>query len=123
MLNVFEMSFLPNGSIVFAAATDHHSPHLFLAAGLDPPQQIMADEARYPSASPDGQWLAYDRQAGGVWNLWLRNMQTGQDYRVTRADCNDVSPSWEPDSKTLLFASDCGRALGLTALYRQRVLP
>ena len=45
------------------------------------------------------------------------------DDRRTHANCNDVSPSWEADSRTLLFASDCGCAFGLTALYRQRVLP
>lgn len=123
-LNVLEMSFFPDNSLVFAAAKEHQAPHLFLTQGHDAlPQVIPVGEARYPSVSPDGQWLAYARQSHGVWNLWLRNMQTAEETRITSADCNDVSPSWEADSKTLLFASDCGRALGLTALYRRRVLP
>jgi len=108
---------------VFAAAEEHHGPHLFRIKDADHLRQIMAEEARYPSVSPDGQWLAYSRQSGGVWNLWLRRMNSGDEGRVTSADCNDVSPSWESDSRTLLFSSDCGRAFGLTALYRQRLLP
>lgn len=122
-LNVLEMSFLADGSIVFAAAEEHHAPHLFLIKADDHLQQIMSEEARYPSVSPDGQWLAYSRRSGGVWNLWLRRMNSGDERRITSADCNDVSPSWEADSRTLLFASDCGRTFGLTALYRQRILP
>lgn len=122
-LNVLEMSFFPDDSIVFAAAEKHHGPRLFLIKDDDHLQQIMAEEARYPSVSPDGQWLAYSRLSGGVWNLWLRRTNSGDERRVTSADCNDVSPSWENDSRTLLFSSDCGRAFGLTALYRQRLLP
>jgi Tol biopolymer transport system component len=122
-LNVFEMSFLPDDSIVLAGAEEHHTPRLFLIKQNGHLQQIIEQEARYPSVSPDGQWLAYSRRTGGAWNLWIRRTDLGDERRVTGADCNDVSPSWEADSKTLLFASDCGRSFGLTALYRQRVLP
>ena len=122
-LNVFEMSFSPDGSIAFSAAEEHQAPHLFLIQDKGRLQQVISEEARYPSISPDGQWLAYSRRSGGIWNLWLRRMNSGDDRRITDANCNDVSPSWEADSRTLLFASDCGRAFGLTALYRQRVLP
>jgi hypothetical protein len=121
--NVLEMSFFPNNKIVFAGAEDRHPPSLFLADGDRQLEQITRGEDRFPSVSPDGQWLAYSRQSSGVWNLWLKNMQTGEERRITRADCNDVSPSWGADSKTLLFASDCERGFGLTALYRRRVLP
>jgi hypothetical protein len=122
-LNVFEMSFSPDGAIAFSAAEEHQAPHLFLIHDRVRIQQVVSEEARYPSISPDGQWLAYSRRSGGVWNLWLKGMNSVDDRRITLASCNDVSPSWEADSRTLLFASDCGRAFGLTALYRQRVVP
>ena len=92
--------------------------------GPDQLRSVADEPSRYPSVSPDGRWLAYSRQSGGVWILWLRDLRSEQDMRVTSADCNDIFPSWEADSKTLVFASDCERAaLGLTALYRVRVLP
>ena len=122
-LNVLEMTFLPDDSLIFAAAQAHQAPHIFYIDSYGKLLQLSTEEARYPSVSPDGEWLAYARQSAGVWNLWLRNRQTGEERRVTNADCNDVFPSWEADSKTLIFASDCGRGLGLTALYRQRALP
>jgi hypothetical protein len=122
-LNVLEMSFLPDNSVVFAAAEDHGAPHLFVTDRNGDLRQLTAYEARFPAVSPDGEWLAHSRQAAGVWNLWLKNMRTGEARHIRDANCNDVSPSWEADSKTLLFASDCGRGFGLTALYRRRVLP
>jgi WD40 repeat protein len=122
-MDVWEMSFLPDDSIIFAASVKHGPSHLFIADSNGHEQQVNAEEARYPSVSPDGQWLAYSRLQNGVWNLWLRNVRTGQENELTSAQCNDISPAWEADSKTLVFASDCGRSLGLTALHRRRVVP
>jgi Tol biopolymer transport system component len=36
--------------------------------------------------------------------------------RVTDGDCNSVEPAWAADSRRIVYASDCGRALGRTAL-------
>jgi hypothetical protein len=122
-LDAWEMSFLSNDSLVFAAAANGGAPRLFkvdLAGSVRP---LDSGEARYPSVSPDGRWLAYGRQDRGVWNLWLMDLHTEETRRITNEECNDITPSWEPDSQTLVFASDCGRALSFTALYRRRVIP
>ena len=81
------------------------------------------EEARYPAVSPDGKWLVYSQLNHGSWNLRLRDRGTGRITFLTDASCNAVDPSWESDSHTLLFASDCGRAIGLSGLYRRRVVP
>lgn len=121
-LNVLEMSFLPNGSLIFAAdAAGHISLYVTNTEGHIQPLNI--DEARYPSVSPDGRWLAYSKLQSGNWNLWLRNLSDGQANRLTHAECNDTEPVWTADSKTLIYASDCGRGLWLPALYRRRVVP
>lgn len=122
-LDVSEMAFFPSGAIVFAASDNYGPPHLFIRDTDGTVRLFSADEARFPAASPDGQWLAYSRQQLGVWNLWVRNLHNGKTRRVTHADCNDISSTWEADSKTVVFATDCGRALWLTALSRSRVVP
>lgn len=122
-LNVFEMSFLADDSIVFAATDEGSKPQLFTVDMDGNVKRLAKEEARYPAASPDGNWLAYSRLHKGNWNLWIRNMRTGEARRITDAECNDVDSAWDADSKTLIYASDCGRALGLTALCRRRVLP
>ncbi len=122
-LNVSEMAFLADDSVLLAASENHGASHLFTADHDGTTRQFSLDEARFPAASGDGHWLAYSRQQGGVWNLWLRDLHTGETRRITNAECNDISPTWESDSKTLVYASDCGRALWLTALVRQQVIP
>ena len=121
-LDVREMSFLSDDSLVFSATTTDGAPQLFnvdLAGNVRP----LSGEARYPSVSPDGRWLAYGRQDRGVWNLWLMDLHTSETRRITNEECNDIAPAWEADSQTVVFASDCGRALWFTALYRRRVVP
>jgi hypothetical protein len=122
-LDVYEMAFLNNGTLIFAASENHGAPHLFVTDQSGRSHSFSADEARFPAVSPDGHWLAYSRQQSGVWNLWVRDLHDAGTYRITHADCNDFFPTWEADSHTLVFATDCGRALWLTALSRRRVVP
>jgi Tol biopolymer transport system component len=122
-LDVREMSFFPDGSLVFAAAAEGRGPQIFTVDRGGNILELEGGETRFPAASPDGGWLAYSRENHGVWNLWLRNMHSGETRRLSNGDCNDMSPAWEADSRTLVYASDCGRALWFTALYRRRAVP
>lgn len=122
-LNVEEVTFLPDDSLMFAAAKAGRHSALYAVSLGAPIQLVDETEIRFPSASPDGQWLAYSQMEDGVWNLWVRNLRTQASRRITAHDCNDISPAWEPDSKTLLYASDCGRAFWFTALYRRQIIP
>jgi Tol biopolymer transport system component len=122
-LDVREMSFFSDDSLVFAAAPNGGASQLFTVDLAGNVRQLDSGESRYPSVSPDGRWLAYSHQEGAVLNLWLRDLHTSQTSRITNGQCNDMAPAWEADSQTLIFASDCGRALWFTALYRRRVIP
>jgi Tol biopolymer transport system component len=122
-LNVEEMTFTPGDSLVFAALNERHESALYTADRTGQVEPLGIADARYPAASADGKWLAYSQLNHGVWNLRVRDLRTGTTQELTTADCNFISSSWEPDSKTLLYASDCGRALWFTALYRQKVVP
>jgi Glycosyltransferase family 87/WD40-like Beta Propeller Repeat len=121
-LNVLEMSFLPNGSLIFSAEPGGGPPALFLADQTGSVSSLGNEEARYPAISPDGHWLAFSRLQDGNWHLWLRDLHSGQTSRLTEASCNNVEPAWTSDSKTLVYASDCGRALWFTALCRRTVV-
>lgn len=118
--NVLEMAFLPDGRLVFAASSGGR-PGLFVADRSGRVRSLGLDDARYPAVSPDGRWLAYSGMEGGSWNLWLRDLSDGRTQRVTHAACNDVEPAWGADSRTLVYASDCGRALWFTALCRRTI--
>ena len=68
--------------------------------------------------SPDGKWMAFESMQAGPKQIWLRDMESGKTQVVSGGNCNSSSPEWEEDSRTLIFASDCGRGLGLPVLYR-----
>jgi WD40-like Beta Propeller Repeat len=72
---------------------------------------------RYPSISPDGRRLAFTRREHGVWHLFVRDLATTSERQLTHAWCNALSPSWM-DTHTVLYATDCGRGVGLTAIAR-----
>jgi hypothetical protein len=122
-LDVLEASFAPDGGITFSAFNHAGIATLFERSVDGNIAQLLNDEARYPAVSPDGKWLVYSQLRHGSWNLRLRDRSTGSTLPVTDEPCNAIQTAWEPDSRTILFAADCGRAVGLTALYRRQVVP
>ncbi len=56
-----------------------------------------------PTWSRDGRRLAYvsDRRGTGTMDLYVRDMATGEDRRVTGTEEDLLQPSWSPDGRTL----------------------
>ena len=71
--------------------------------------------------SPDGKWRVLVRETATSEQLWLEHRASGEAKQLAGGSCNNHSPAWELDSKAVIFASDCGRAYGLPALYRAHV--
>jgi Tol biopolymer transport system component len=121
--NLEEISISPNDSIVVAATKNRGESRLYRVRGVDQLELIPVGEARYPAISPDGRWLAFSIFQSGYWNLSLRNVNTSEVRGLTTVGCNQTQPAWLSDSKTLLYSSDCGRALAFTAICKRRFLP
>ena len=121
--NVEEIASSPGKSLVVSATRGDASSRLYEVHGVDQLEPIPVGEARYPAISPDGRWLAFSIFRSGYWNLALRDLSTGAIRPLTNVSCDQTAPAWLPDSKTLLYSSDCGRALGFTVICRRRFLP
>ena len=65
---------------------------------------------RYPSWSPDGQWIAYMSDMSGEYELYVTQSDgLGETKRLTNdGQCYRYSPNWSPDSKHILFADKTG---------------
>jgi hypothetical protein len=123
-LNVEHATFLPDASLIVSGLVDGVSGSRILRIRQGQlPELLPLGEARYPAVSPDGHWLAYSRMDRGNWNLSLLDLDSGAIHTIAQAECNTIEPAWEPDSKTILYGSDCGRALWFTAISRRRVIP
>jgi hypothetical protein len=121
--NVYEASFLSENEYAFSAVEDGRPPQIYLTDGMHANAPLPLGESRYPALSPDGRWMAFSHLLDGVWNLWLRDQRTGSTHRLADVPCNQVQPSWQNDSKTLLYGTDCGRSLWFTAAAHRRVVP
>jgi Glycosyltransferase family 87/WD40-like Beta Propeller Repeat len=123
--DVRDTAFFPDHQIVFSSrhAGRFHLYEANLVSGSVHEMKEPACSARYPAVSPDGKWIAFSCEQGGRWQVQVMNLQTGKQFQLTSAECNSVSPVWTLDSKELVYATDCGRGLGLTALARLSVFP
>jgi hypothetical protein len=117
--DLLEMSVTNDGDLILAAG-NAADPHLVLlkprSAEVNPFPEIPG-ATRYPAISPDGNSLAFSRRESGAWHLYVRELATGAEQKLTSAACNATAPAWE-DSHTLLYLSDCGRGLALSAAAR-----
>ena len=68
--------------------------------------------------APDGRTLAFAARRGWNWQVWTKDVATGAERRITDGNCNNDHPVWEPNSRVIVFASDCGRGFGMHALFR-----
>jgi hypothetical protein len=121
--HALDVSVTSEGDVI-AAAGGVNDPHLFIVKhGTGQMLELteFPHPARYPSVSPDGSRLAFSRRDHGSWHLVVREFATGSEQQLTHASCNAISPSWE-NAETLVYATDCGRGVGLSALARV-VLP
>jgi WD40-like Beta Propeller Repeat len=122
-VNVYEASFLSRDDYAYSAIASGGQPTIFQTDATHRDMPLGLGAARYPALSADGRWLAYSRFDHGVWNLWIRDQSSGLTRRIANLPCNQLHPIWDTDSKTLLYATDCGRSLWFTAIARRKVIP
>lgn len=70
-----------------------------------------------PSASPDGQWIAFASERDGDYDIYVVDTEGNRSRRLTTNNADDFTPAWSPDSQTIIFASDT-LGDGATGLYQ-----
>ena len=100
-----------NGVLVYRSGQGL-SDHL---AWLDPGGKIVSAEdelgvGHNPALSPDGRWLAVDRDEGIGSDIWLRDLKRGVSSRVTTDTKAELAPLFTPDGRSLLYSRDDGAA-------------
>lgn len=114
---MLEMSLTNDGSLI--VASNPADPHFTIITATHAASELfpIRGPVRYPAISPDGTRLAFSRRESGSWHLFVRDLRNVTERQLTVGACNATSPAWE-DSHTLLYVSDCGRGLGLSAAAR-----
>jgi Tol biopolymer transport system component len=87
--------------IAFAALGDIYT----MAIG-GKPENITKDKYldTDPAWSPDGTQLVYSSDRGGnLLQLWLHDMKSGQDRRLTNMTTQPMGAAWSPDGRRIAF--------------------
>lgn len=58
---------------------------------------------QYPSWSPNSEEFAFSREEAGIRSIFVKNITSGEERRLTNGDYDDIQPSWSPDGTTILF--------------------
>jgi Tol biopolymer transport system component len=61
-----------------------------------------------PAWSPDGRTLAFSGSVGGISDLFLYDLESGETTQLTNDKYADLQPSWSPDGRELAFTTDRG---------------
>ena len=118
---VHNAAWFPDGDrISFAAGPEGESRiyQLEVSSGASKALTTGLGDEDDPAISPDGKHLAMTSLRGGTRQVWILDLATGMARKLTGGACNSFAPAWQFDSQSLIFASDCGRGLGLPSLYR-----
>src|SRR6185312_7451199 len=69
----------------------------------------LTDDASYdldPTWSPDGRFLAWSSdRGGGLLEIWIRDMQTGQMRQLTHIPTQPTSLQFSPDGRRIAFVN------------------
>jgi hypothetical protein len=76
-------------------------------------------ELTNPDWSPDGRSIVLSGNQGGITNLYLLDVQTGESQQLTTGRNADLMPAFSPDGQTVAFVTDRGPGTDLTTLQFQ----
>lgn len=108
-LGIVHPTISPDGSrIAFVALGDLY----LMSSKGGTPENLTKDGAldADPAWSPDGKQIAYTSdKGGGLPQLWIRNLASGKDRRLTNIETQPLGAAWSPDGKRIAYIDVDGR--------------
>jgi dipeptidyl aminopeptidase/acylaminoacyl peptidase len=110
------LSFLRSGALLFLAKHEGSTGLFSIKSGAVPSLFFSpgAEVASF-SVSPDEHYIALTERIHNRWQLALLDVPNHRIKLLTTTDCNAYTPEWSAKS-SIIYATDCGRGVGLTAL-------
>lgn len=81
---------------------------LFLTAEGGTPERIVASQGKdtQPDFSPDGTQIVYATDRSGNWDVWLKDLSTGDDRQLTNGSGTEWNPEFHPNGDQIVFSAD-----------------
>jgi TolB protein len=106
-----EPQFSADGQSIYFTSDRSGGPQIYRmsAAGGDARRVTFSGSYNIsPRVSPDGKTLAYISRRDGKFQLYALDLSNGQEQRLSDT-AKDDSPSFSPNGKYLMYATDSGR--------------
>jgi TolB protein len=105
-----EPQFSPDGQWIYFTSDRGGSPQIYRISASGGSAQRITFEGQYnvtPRPSPDGKSLAYISRPNGSFQLTVMDLATKQTQILTDS-AKDESPSYAPNSRMILYATEIG---------------
>jgi eukaryotic-like serine/threonine-protein kinase len=89
------------------------APATGAAEGSPAPVVVSSREESRGAWSPDGRTIAFNSDRQGEMNIWLHDVATGADRKLTSGPGGDYQPAWTPDGRALAFFSGRGGSIDI----------
>ncbi|NOX35992.1 MAG: hypothetical protein GXO78_00490 [Calditrichaeota bacterium] len=93
-----------------------------LVAGKYLIQQVTSDTAdeAFPSFSPDGKKIVYQKFVNGNWDIYELDLETGRDTALVSTPADETLPQYAPDGSALVFVSNQDDRRPIESKYKVR---
>ncbi|WP_151445664.1 Tol-Pal system beta propeller repeat protein TolB [Lacisediminimonas profundi] len=106
-----EPQFSADGQAIYFTSDRSGGPQIYRMSASGGPAQRVTFSGSYnitPRVSPDGKTLAYISRRDGRFQLYSLDLASGQELRLSDT-AKDESPSFSPNGKYLMYATESGR--------------
>lgn len=110
-------TFSPDGSKIAFVSDKDSGQRIYLIPAIPSekrPNAVMISkqnrENSCPAWSPDGTKLAYSAKTNGIRQIWIYDIEKGEEWQLTSGSSNKENPAWGSDSKHIVFNSTDGNS-------------